>query len=67
MTLKHYLLGLGLHNLMGQKLSIRILSLLGHTVTYDSVTSAETVIAEASQLLYEEATSGGLKPASKDG
>ena len=43
LTLKHFLLGLGLHNLIGQKLPIRILSCLGHSVSYDTVTSIETV------------------------
>ena len=61
-TLKHYLLGLGFHNMSGQKLLIKILSLFGHTVSYDTVTMAETSLAEISQLQSESGTSSGLQP-----
>lgn len=59
-------MGLGLHNLIGQKLPIQILSRLGHSLSYHTVTSIETAQAEASQLCYEEGTSEGLKPISEN-
>ena len=62
LTLKHLLLGLGLHNLIDQKLPIRILSRLRHIVSYDTMTSIETAQAEVIQLMYEEGTSERLKP-----
>ena len=67
LTLKHYLIGLGLHNMGGQKLLVKILSLLGHSVPYDTVVSAETALAELSQLKAETGMSSGLQPTSNDG
>ena len=67
LTLKHFLLGLGLHDLIDQKLAIRILSRLGHSVSYDTVTSIETAQAEVSQFMYEQGTSEGLKPIAENG
>ena len=36
-TLKHFALGVGMHNITGQKLPIRILYNLGHFIDYESV------------------------------
>ena len=41
-TLKHFLLGVGLHNLTGLKTPIKILSNLGHYINYDLVCEVET-------------------------
>ena len=59
MTLKHFLVGLGLHNLTGQKVPIQILSHLGHCVDYNVVRSIETAEARAAQ---EMAKHGGCIP-----
>ena len=59
MTLKHFLVGLGLHNLTGQKVPIQILSHLGHCVDYNVVCSIETAEARAAQ---EMAKHGGCIP-----
>ena len=64
-TLKYYLLGLGCHNMSGQKLLTKILWLLGHAVSAvsdDTVNSSETALADLSQLQAESGTSSGLLP-----
>ena len=66
MTLKHFLLGLGLHNITGQKLSVRIVSNLGHCIDYKSVCQIQTAEAEVASMLCEEGTSPGLKPQTED-
>ncbi len=48
-TLKHAAMGLGLHSLTGQKLPLRILSSLGHSINYDRVCEIETAQAELIQ------------------
>ena len=61
-TLKHFLLGLGLHNLTGQKVPVQILSHLGHSIDYNVVCTIETAEAIAAQ---EECKDGGnlkIKP-----
>ena len=55
-TLKHFLLGVGLHNMTGLKLPIKVLSHLGHSIDYDLVCEIETAEAEAAQMLYEKGT-----------
>ena len=45
-TLKHFLLGVGLHNITGLKTPIIILSRLGHCINYNLVCEAETSQAE---------------------
>ena len=52
-TLKHFLLGVGLHNITGLKLPIRVLSHLGHCIDYDLVCDIETAEAEIAQKMYE--------------
>ena len=45
-TLKHFLLGVSLHNITGLKTTIKILSHLGHCINYDLICEAETSQAE---------------------
>ena len=45
-TPKHFLLGVGLHNMTGLKLPITILSHLGHSISYDLLCEIETTEAE---------------------
>ena len=52
-TLKHFLPGVGLHNITGLKLPIRVLSHLGHCIDYDLVCDIETAEAEVAQKMYE--------------
>ena len=44
-SLKHFLVGMGLHNITGQKLPIQMLSRLGHSVDYNTVCEAQAEIA----------------------
>lgn len=62
MTLKHFLVGLGLHNLTGQKVPIQILSHLGHSVDYNVVCSIETAEARAAQEMAKQGGSLPIKP-----
>ena len=48
-TLKHFLIGLGLHNITGLKTPIKILSHLGHSIDFNLVCKVETAEAEAAQ------------------
>ena len=63
-TTKHFLLGLGLHNITGQRLPIQILHRLGHCVDYNFVCEIETAQAETAQMLVTESGALLLKPAS---
>ena len=65
-TLKYLLLGIGLHNITGQKLPIQILANLGHSLNYKSVCQIETAEAEIARQLYDEGTSPGLGPLTAD-
>ena len=65
-TLKHFLLGLGLHNITGQKLPIQILANLGHSLNYKSLCQIETAEAEIARQLYDEGTSPGVRPLTAD-
>ena len=49
LTLKQSSLGLGFHNMIGQKLPIFILSHLGQSITYHAVWEVETAKAEVSE------------------
>ena len=64
--LKHFLLGLVLHNITGQKLPIQIIANLGHSLNYKSVCQIETAEAEIARQLYDEGTSPGLRPSTAD-
>ena len=36
-TPKHYLVGLGIHNITGQKVPVQVMSRLGHSISYSQV------------------------------
>ena len=61
-TLKHFLLGLGLHNITGLKLPITILSHLGHCINHNLVCEVETAEAEVAEELYKKTTGVHLQP-----
>ena len=61
-TLKHFLLGLGLHNITGLKLPITILSHLGHCIDYNLVCEVGTAEAEVAEELYKKTTGAHLQP-----
>ena len=46
LTPKHYLVGLGVHNMTGQKTPVTILNKLGHSISYTKVCDIETSLAE---------------------
>ena len=52
--LKHFILGVGLHNVTGHQLPIRILSHLDHCTDYKTVGQSETAEAEIAHQLYQE-------------
>ena len=64
--LKHFMLGVGLHNITGQQLPIWILSHLGHCIDYKTVCQSETAEAEIFCPLYREGASPGRRPISED-
>ena len=45
-TPKHYLVGLGIHNVTGQKVPVQVMSRLGHSISYSQVCEIETSFAE---------------------
>ena len=53
-TLKHFLISIGLHYLTGLKAPIEILSHLGHSINYNLVCEVETAEAELALKLLEE-------------
>ena len=59
-TLKHFLIGVGLHNITGLKTSVKILSHLGHSVDYNLVCETETAEAEKAQSFF--LNDGTLQP-----
>ena len=65
-TLKHFLLSLGLHNITGQKLPIQTSANLGHSLNYKSVYQIETAEAEIARQLYDEGTFPGFRPLTAD-
>ena len=64
-TTKHFLLGLGLHNITGQRLPIHILHRLGHCTDYNFVSAIKTAQAETAQMPATESGALPLKPASR--
>ena len=66
-TSKHFLLGLGLHNITGQKKPVQIASQLGHSIDYNLVCEIETAQAEASQLLSTISGTLPVKPRTSNG
>lgn len=63
-TAKHFLLGLGLHNITGQKKPIQILNRLGHCIEYNVACEIETAHAEASQQQCNDSGVLPLRPTS---
>ena len=63
-TAKHFLLGLGLHNLTGQKVPIQVLNHLGHCIDYNLVCEIETAQAEAAQQIASSSGALPIKPVS---
>lgn len=61
-TLKHYLLALGLHNMTGQRKVIDILNRLGHCLDYPSTCQIESAEAIKSQKLANNHSSLPLLP-----
>ena len=61
---KHFLLGLGLHNITGQRLPIQIRHRLGHCMDYSFFCETETAQAETAQMLATESGALPLKSAS---
>ena len=45
-TPKHYLVGLGIHNMTGQKTPVQIMNKLGHSISYNKICKIETSLAE---------------------
>ena len=63
-TAKHFLLGVGLHNITGQKKPVEINQRLGHGIDYKFVCKIETALAEAAQVLANENGALPIKPSS---
>ena len=64
--LNHFILGVGLHNITGQQLPIRILSHLDHCIDYKTVCQSETAETEIARQLYQEGAYPGSRPISED-
>lgn len=65
-TAKHFLLGLGLHNLTGQKKPIEVLSHLGHCIDYNLICEIETAQAKKSQLMATASQTLPLSPSGRN-
>ena len=61
-TLKHFLLGLGLHNLTGQKVLVQFLSNLGHSMDCNVVCTIQTAEAIAAHEEYKDGGNLKIKP-----
>ena len=62
--MKHALVGVVLHNMTGQKLTINILFKLGSSCSYDRVCEIETGLAELSKHFQDEGQMLPLEPGS---
>ena len=65
-TAKHFFLGLGLHNLTGQKVPIQVMHHLGHCIDYNLVCEIETAQAEAAQQIANSSGALPIKPVSSN-
>ncbi len=63
-TAKHFLLGLGLHNITGQKVPIQIVNHLGHCIDYNLVCEIETAQAKAAENTAKSSGALPIKPIS---
>jgi hypothetical protein len=66
MTAKHFLIGLGLHSITGQKKPIQLLNRLGHSIDYNMVCEIETAHAQANQKISETHGTLPLSPATDE-
>ena len=62
LTLKQSSLHVGFHNMIGQKLTIFILSLLGQSITYHAVWEVETAKAEVSEYYSKSGMTLTIQP-----
>ena len=62
---KHFLLGINLHNMTGQRRIVQIANRLGHSILYHKVLDLETVYAQKTQKTIESSEHSilPLKPA----
>ena len=65
-TPKHFLLGVGLHNITGQKKVIQVMNRFGHSISYDQVRDIELAQAQKAQIIADKNTSLPLRPATND-
>ena len=65
-TLKHFLVGLGIYNLTGQKVPIQILSHLGHSMDYNLVCRIETAEARQAQELSSQGEYLPVRPVKEE-
>ena len=63
-TGKHFLLGLGLHNMTGQKVPVQVMNHLGHCIDYNLVCEIETAQAEAAECIAKSSSALPIKPIS---
>ena len=65
LTPKHFLLGISLHNMTGQRKIVQIANRLGHSISYDKVLDIETAYARKAQKTIETSEHSilPLKPA----
>ena len=62
LTLKHTSVGLGLHNMTGQKLPLIILSHLGQSINYHTIREIETAQAEMSETFMKNGMALPIQP-----
>ena len=65
-TEKHFLMGLGLHNITGQKKVVEVLNHPGHSISYTDVCDIETAQAQKAQVLATNSKSLPVKPATPE-
>ena len=63
-TAKYFLLGLGLHNMTGQKVPVQVMDHLGHCMDYNLVCEIETAQAEAAECIAKSSGALPIKPIS---
>lgn len=66
LTKKHFLLGVGLHNLTGQKKVIQITNRLGHSISYYKTCEIEHAQAQKAQILAKKSSALPLKPSTSN-
>ena len=63
-TGEHFLLGLGLHNMTGQKVPVQVMNNLSHCIDYSLVCEIETAQAEAAECIAKSSGALPIKPIS---